>query len=946
MSKSLASEQKATDVRSYVRTGDLLSQRQPPADSSGALGWIRTNLFGTVSDAIISLILGSLILLGGWSAVSGLLLRANFEGKTQGEGLLATFMTDLDATLEDAENLQINASKNAQSLIARIEGDMLDLAALVSSLDLQSLPQATRLGATTRVLPDSIAFRLRFLKDAVPLSRVAELEIYERQLKDISTIEKPSADLLVLNSQEREYLFEASQPWYRVSADRAASYKAARAAIVKVVNGRKRTDSGRVLTPISEVRAQLNEVFENLNYDASQLVFKPSRAALQFNGLVDRVAAMPIITVPESRITKMRKDVFGAERTIAYRGVLAMELAQEQDPEATGSRLSKLVDQIREDMTDADIFLNETVPNFQSFSDPLPSSLLAVLAELDFWDSAKYIANPPLNDSQKAAVEAGENVLLLTWQKASNALALLEGPDAPTGRWADASRDLLAAFASQDVQGMRAALTGFEPLIDWGATRNGANWSVVSDNPENWNRMLIGSYSQNYVWDLFDDNGAINSEVWRIWMVFFGLIVALLPLFLPAARTRAFILFSVFYPVFLLFFLSGFAIRFYGFHGPDQAGAWAFLTSERGRVWAAFGLLGYIGLMQWVRTRTAFGVTAGPAILTSKVVAGFLFILCIWGNILNPEAASKSIIVNNGATGLISKNHPLGLRDDFTPESIEAQMAALNAQAEVESDPVVAQDLRTQAQTLRSARGAAASNRAEFERVVEEGRGTYIILSNVPTLQWGGLLVTMILGTIGMVMSLPIGIILAFGRQSTLPIVRWFCTGVIEGLRGVPLVALLLIVVVILPKLLPPGTEVPQLSLALVGICVFGGVYMAEVIRGGLQSLPKGQYEAAQAMGLTFWQESRLITLPQALKSVIPAIVNTFIGLFKDTTLVIVVSIFDLLYTVNEQLAGSKEWNGTKLEMLAIVALIFFTLMFSLSRYSMWLEKRLATSHR
>ncbi len=934
-----------SSVSAYIRKGDLLAQRDPPATATGALGWVRANLFGSLSDTIISLVLGALILMGGWSALSGLVLRANFEGKTQGEGLLATLMTDLDPRLVEAQRLQAQASDQAQALIARIEGDMADLAALVASADLVSLETETRLGATTRLLPDAIAFRLRFLKDTVPLSRVVELEIYERQLKDPEQTDRPAADVLTLNAAERDYLFEASQPWYRVSPERAAAYKAARDAIATAVNQRQRTDAGRVLTPLPEVRAQIAEVFAGLDRDASRMLFKPSRAALQFNGLVDNVAAMPIITVPESRITKMRKDIFGAERTIDYRGVLAAELAQAQDPDASGLRLNRLVEQIRADLTDADIFLNETVTDFGGFLDPLPASLHAALRDLEFWQSAKFIANPPLSPAQQAAADAGEDVVLLTHEKARNALALLTGSDAPAGRWADASRELLTAFEAQDVQGMRDALAGFQPLIDWGARRNGANWAVVSANPENWNRMLIGSYSQNYVWDLFADDGGFNSEVWRIWMVTLGLILALLPLFVPAARHRILITFSVLYPLYLLFMLSGLAIRFYGFHGPDDPGVWAFVTSQQGRLWLALALLIYIGVMQGVRTRTAFGVTAGPAILVSKVVAGFLFILCIWGNVLNPETASKSILVNNGATGLIGANHPLGQRDDFTPEAIEAQMDALNAQAAEESDPAVAQALRTQAQVLRTARGAAASNRAEFERAVQEGRGTFIVLGHVPTLQWGGLLVTMILGTIGMIMSLPIGIVLAFGRQSTLPIVRWFSTGFIEGIRGVPLVALLLVVVVILPKLLPPGTEVPQLSLALIGICVFGGVYMAEVIRGGLQSLPKGQYEAARAMGLTFWQESRLITLPQALKAVIPAIVNTFIGLFKDTTLVIVVSIFDLLFTVNEQLAGAKAWNGTKLEMLAIVALIFFTLMFSLSRYSIWLEKRLATGH-
>ena len=161
-----------------------------------------------------------------------------------------------------------------------------------------------------------------------------------------------------------------------------------------------------------------------------------------------------------------------------------------------------------------------------------------------------------------------------------------------------------------------------------------------------------------------------------------------------------------------------------------------------------------------------------------------------------------------------------------------------------------------------------------------------------------------------------------------------------------PLIALLLVVTFVLPKLLPEGADYPKLGLVLLAICLFGGVYQAEVIRGGLQSLPKGQYEAAQAVGLTFWQESRLITLPQALKAVIPAIVNTFIGLFKDTTLVIVVGIVDLLTITNSQIGAENAWNTLRPEALLVVSAIFFALMFSLSRYSLWLEQRLATEHK
>ena len=160
-----------------------------------------------------------------------------------------------------------------------------------------------------------------------------------------------------------------------------------------------------------------------------------------------------------------------------------------------------------------------------------------------------------------------------------------------------------------------------------------------------------------------------------------------------------------------------------------------------------------------------------------------------------------------------------------------------------------------------------------------------------------------------------------------------------------PLIALLLTVIFVLPKLLPEA-EYPKLGLALLAVCLHGTVYQAEVVRGGLQSLPRGQYEAAQSIGLDFWQMSRFITLPQALKAVIPAIVNTFIGTFKDTTLVIVVSVFDLLTTAEQKITTKTEWNASKPETLIVISLEFFILMFTLSRYSIWLERRLATEHR
>ena len=165
----------------------------------------------------------------------------------------------------------------------------------------------------------------------------------------------------------------------------------------------------------------------------------------------------------------------------------------------------------------------------------------------------------------------------------------------------------------------------------------------------------------------------------------------------------------------------------------------------------------------------------------------------------------------------------------------------------------------------------------------------------VETSQWGGLFITLVIAITGIVSSLPIGILLALGRRSNLPIIKALSVAFIELVRGVPLVTVLFMASVMLPLFLPEGVTFDKLLRALIGVALFSSAYMAEVVRGGLQAIPKGQYEAAAALGLGYWQTTGLIVLPQALKLVIPGIVNTFIGLFKDTSLVLIIGLFDLL---------------------------------------------------
>jgi general L-amino acid transport system permease protein len=225
--------------------------------------------------------------------------------------------------------------------------------------------------------------------------------------------------------------------------------------------------------------------------------------------------------------------------------------------------------------------------------------------------------------------------------------------------------------------------------------------------------------------------------------------------------------------------------------------------------------------------------------------------------------------------------------------------------------------------------------------------GGYFGLRHVETQLWGGLLVTLVVAITGIVASMPLGVLLALGRRSKLPIIRFFSIAFIEFWRGVPLITVLFMASVMLPIFLPPGVNFDKLLRALIGVALFSSAYMAEVVRGGLQAIPKGQYEAAQAMGLSYWKVMRLIILPQALKIVIPGIVNSFISLFKDTSLVLIIGLFDLLGIVQLNFADAN-WASPQTPATGYVfaAFVFWLFCFSMSRYSIYTERRLHTGHR
>lgn len=210
-------------------------------------------------------------------------------------------------------------------------------------------------------------------------------------------------------------------------------------------------------------------------------------------------------------------------------------------------------------------------------------------------------------------------------------------------------------------------------------------------------------------------------------------------------------------------------------------------------------------------------------------------------------------------------------------------------------------------------------------------------LSYVETSLWGGIPVTMILATYGLAFAFPYGVLLALGRRSNLPLIKGLCVGFIELIRGVPLISLLIMASVMLPLFLPSGTTIDKFLRAQVAVILFAGAYIAEVIRGGLQSLPKGQFEAADAMGLSYPQKTLLIILPQALRVVIPPLINTFIGFFKDTSLVLIIGIFDFLNTANQALVDPN-WAGFPAEVYLFAAFVYFIFCYSMSRYSKYLE--------
>jgi general L-amino acid transport system permease protein len=215
-------------------------------------------------------------------------------------------------------------------------------------------------------------------------------------------------------------------------------------------------------------------------------------------------------------------------------------------------------------------------------------------------------------------------------------------------------------------------------------------------------------------------------------------------------------------------------------------------------------------------------------------------------------------------------------------------------------------------------------------------------LAKVETDRWGGLPLTILLSTLSIIMAFPIALVVALGRRSNLPAIRVFCTIYVELIRGVPLISVLFMASFMFPLFMPQGLTIDVLIRVLAGITLFAAAYLAEVIRGGLQAIPKGQLEAAATLGLSYWQTQRKIVLPQALAIVVPSIMNSFISTFKDTSLVSIVSLYELTGALDMAINADADWKPFKLQGYLFIALIYFIMCYSMSRYSRWVERQVS----
>ena len=452
-----------------------------------------------------------------------------------------------------------------------------------------------------------------------------------------------------------------------------------------------------------------------------------------------------------------------------------------------------------------------------------------------------------------------------------------------------------------------------------GGAHGGACWGVIR---ERWIQLLFGFYP--------------SELYWRPILAFILMGVALAPV-LFSELPRKLLWFSAVYPFLMVWLLWG-------------GSAWIFIMIIAGFGFGAlvWSLLSSESLPQPVRM--VLGAIAG-LIVAAVIYSLFSFATSVsWGFV-------QSTLGSFGAAGIIGKILLILVLLVLVPMLvISALVMSLGALAAipliflgVKGNNTLAKVLTTMVMMLLWwVVTTAGVSSVGIPAIADVAHSIIPIgLEAVPSSNFGGFMLSITIGVTGIVLSLPLGVLLALGRQSDLIVLKSVCVIFIEFIRGVPLITLLFVASTLLNLFLPPGTNFDIILRVIIMVTLFASAYMAEVIRGGLAALPKGQYEAADSLGLDYFKAQRLIIMPQALKISIPGIVSTFIGLFKDTVLVSIIGLLDpigLKQTING--APNAVWSGLNWEIYGFVSVIFFIFCFGMSRYSMYLERKLATDHR
>jgi general L-amino acid transport system permease protein len=496
-------------------------------------------------------------------------------------------------------------------------------------------------------------------------------------------------------------------------------------------------------------------------------------------------------------------------------------------------------------------------------------------------------------------------------------------------------RDLLpeleAAVNGGDVAALQPMFQRLQPLAEWGDGYDGACWVVIK---QRWVLFMTGFYDR-------DQN-------WRPLLAGIGLIFAALPLLFTGIPYRKPLLYwAGAYPFVAFYLLTGVNLASSGI----QLALGVLVLLAAGAVLWAPGIPN--------RRQLLIFAYAAPALAAFVLFAGLSEHAVIDFDVATDqvEATAEMAADREGVDEGAYVRQATGVVDQVFSGKLYLLGVGLAPFWWLVTAVLFATGLRA---VMRFSAGrlleaewriwsplAAACSLAVGFLLFLGGQSIYegVILIIQSTDKWGGLLATLVSGVVGITASLPIGILLALGRRSKMPAVRMICISFIELVRGVPLITILFMSSVMLPLFLPEGVNFDKFLRALIGVALFASAYMAEVVRGGLQAIPKGQYEAADALGLNWGKSMRLVILPQALKIVIPGIVNTFIGLFKDTTLLGIIGILDLLQ-VAKSTNSDADWIGFFQETYAFVGILFFIFCFGMSRYSIYLEDKLETGHK